>query len=86
MLLAALHGCMAAKHRFKDRQHGKEIYNNITLESETCGTAEQALTVALHFETLLYKQPGWVKYWPFTSHNCYSSVKSLKYIVNECVA
>ena len=43
MSLAALHGCMAAKHPFKDRRHGKEIYNSITLESETCGAAEQAL-------------------------------------------
>ena len=44
MSLAALHGCTAAKHRFKDRRHGKKIYNSITLESETCGAAEQALT------------------------------------------
>ena len=43
MSLAALHGCTAAKHRFKDRRHGKKIYNSITLESETCGAAEQAL-------------------------------------------
>ena len=59
MSLAALHGCRAAKHRFKDRQHGKKIYNSITLESEICGAAEQALTIFhiifhIIFDSLLF--------------------------------
>ena len=62
MSLAALHGCTAAKHRFKDRRHGKKIYNSITLESETCGAAEQALTefsgVLISLGLVLINWPG----------------------------
>ena len=65
MSLAALHGCTAAKHRFKDRRHrrhGKKIYNSITLESETCGAAEQApIVLQLLVEKNKFESLTWLK-------------------------